>query len=100
MRVNRWSVLAVATALAATLVSPAAAGAAPARGSAPAKPVEEHTTEIVYGPFDVPAATAEGPSMLSNAIVRDGGCRALGFCLDMPVAKPARTASSRASFPT
>jgi hypothetical protein len=52
-------------------------------------PRAPQTTTVTYGPFTVPAAMGEGmPGMLANAIVRDGGCRGLGFCLDMPVEKP------------
>lgn len=47
------------------------------------------TTVVRYGPFAVPAAmSADHPGMISNAIIREGGCRGLGFCLDMPVEKP------------
>lgn len=51
-----------------------------------------NTTEVRYGPFTLPAATAEGPGELHNTIVRDGSCSWLtdifAHCLDQPVPPP------------
>jgi hypothetical protein len=45
------------------------------------------TTTVRWGPFTVPGA-ANGPGMLENTIVRDGGCRSGLGCLDVAVEKP------------
>jgi hypothetical protein len=50
-----------------------------------------HRTKVRWGPFRVPAAMSDTePGMIQNAIVRDGGCRNLGFCTDLPVKRPCR----------
>ena len=69
--------------VAMAMLAGACGGAPAAAGQA------QTTTSITYGPFTVPAAQGPGqPGQLDNAIVRQGGCRTLDFCLDMPVTKP------------
>ncbi len=48
----------------------------------------EQTTTVQWGPFTVPGGTEEDPGMIENAIVREGGCQFLNFCVDLPVEKP------------
>ena len=108
MRAKRWILVSVVVAMVATL-SPAGAAVVgpdgrtgfdgPTAAASSGGPVSENTTTVVYGPFDVPAATEAGPSMLANALVREGGCQVLP-CLDMPVEKPCTTATSPASRQT
>lgn len=52
----------------------------------------ENVTTVRWGPFDIPAATADGPGAFENVIVKDGGCSwIVGYfsnCLDMNIEKP------------
>ena len=72
------------------VMSGGAAGARSGSASGTGAPSHDRaqTTTVRYGPFTVPGAVGDEPGMLENAIVRTGGCRGLGFCLDMPVEKP------------
>lgn len=82
-----YSAFAVLAMAATGVVGAGTADAAPPDHARSGGSAEPTTTTVTWGPFNVPAATASGPGMISNAMVREGGCRVLP-CVDLAVEKP------------